>query len=151
MHTDSIKVKGTFELKLIDAVTGKVTYEYSDHNLYVDLGRSNIVHLLGGAATGHAITIIGVGLSGATPTTADTTLTSGYTKVLNSAGTVNVYTSTTIQFGYQFDTTEANGMNIREFGLFNSASVLCARKTLTVPIVKTSAFAIAGTWTLLVG
>lgn len=149
---DSLKLRGRFEMKCIEHGTGKVLYEYVDENLVVNLGRTNMVKLLGGDAAGLVVTKIGVGTGSTAATAADTGLTGAYVKLLNTAGTSNIYTLVSnvakVTFGYQFDTSEANGMSIQEFGLYNSASVLVARKVLSSAIAKNSSFAVSGTWTL---
>jgi len=145
---ETLKLKGVFSMRCIDKKTGNVLHEYTDNNLVVDLGRHAAVLLLGGSGSAAAVTQIGVGTSNTAATNADTALTSAFVKNLNTAGTVNTYTTNTVTFGYQIDTTEANGMTIWEFGLFTSSNVLVARKVLSSSIAKNSSFAIAGTWTL---
>ena len=150
MKKDSLKLKGRFTMQCLDKVTGKVLYEYVDDNLVVDLGRHATVLLLGGDPSAAAVTQIGVGTNNTAPTNADTSLTGLFIKALNTGSTVNTYTTNTVTFGYQIDTTEANGMTIWEFGLFTASSVLVAHKVLSASIIKNSSFAIAGTWTLTV-
>lgn len=147
-NNDTLKLKGKFFLQCIDKITGDVVHEYTDNNLIVDLGRHAAVLLLGGDPSASAATKIGVGTSNTAATNADTSLTGAFIKNLNTAGTVNAYTTNTVTFGYQVDTTEANGMTIWEFGLFTTSSVLIARKVLSSSIAKNNAFAIAGYWTL---
>lgn len=147
---DGVKLTGHFAMKCIEHGTGKVLYEYEDKNLVVTLGKTNLVKLMGGDPAGEVIDTIGVGTSNTAAAPGDTALTGAFTKALNTAGTVNIYTANTVKFGYQIDTTEANGTTIWEFGLLNTSGVLIARKVLSASIAKTSSFAIAGTWTLTV-
>jgi len=150
MKNDSVKLKGVFQMKCIEHGTGKILHEFEDNNLIVTLGQTATVYLLGADVSASPVTQIGVGTSNTPATIADTTLTGAFIKNLNTAGTVNTYTSNSVTFGYQFDTTEANGMTIWEFGLFTTSGVLVAHKVLSASIVKNSSFAIAGTWTITV-
>lgn len=150
MQNDSIKLRGIFRMQCIEHGTGKVLFEMEDNNLVVNTGRTNLVKLMGGDIAGEVVDTIGVGTSNTAATVSDTALTGAFTKALNTGGTSNIYTTNTVTFGYQIDTTEANGMTIWEFGLLNTSGVLIARKVLSASIAKTVSFAITGTWTLTV-
>ena len=149
----SIDTKGgVLRLRLID-LHGNVFREIEDFNLEVNLGKSNLVLLLGGDASGYPLAGIGVGTDNTPAAVTDTGLTGAFTKALNTGGTVMTYTSgspSTVTTGFKIDTTEAVGMTIWEFGLFDAGGNLNARKVLSTSIVKTNTFAIEGTWTITV-
>jgi hypothetical protein len=151
MNTDNIGVKGAVEIFVTDVETGEIVRTIREHNLVVNLGKSNICYLLGGSASGKVINQIGVGTGSFAATALDTLLHDVYRKPLNTDGTVNIYGTGTVTFGFNIHSGEANGMTIWEVGLFDAGNNLNARKVLSTPIVKSSSFAITGTWTLTIG
>lgn len=140
---DSIIATGTFNLHVYenDALIDTI----SEHNLVVTLGHQNMAKLIGGDAAGKKIEKIGVGTSSAPPAPENTALTGPFIKAVGGA----TYPDTqSVLFSFDIDNAEANGMTIREFGLFSSDNVLCARKVRTGEIIKTSAIRLVGTWKL---
>lgn len=150
MQNDGIKLRGIFRMQCVEKGTGKVLFEMEDNNLVVTTGKTNMVKLLGGDAAGELVDTIGVGTSNTAAAVGDTALTGSFTKALNTGGTSNVYGANSVTFGYEIETSEANGMTIWEFGLLNTSGILIARKVLSASIAKTVSFAITGTWTLTV-
>lgn len=151
MGNDGIQLRGVFKMRCIEHGTGKVLHEFEDNNLVVNTGRTNLVKLMGGDPAGVVVDTIAVGTSNTPASVSDTSLTGAFTKALNTGvGQANSYTTNTVTFEYQIDTTEANGMTIWEFGLMTGTGILIARKVLSASIAKTSSFAITGTWTLTV-
>lgn len=140
---DSIIATGTFNLQIYenDALIDTI----NEQNLVVTLGHQNMTKLIGGDAAGKKIEKIGVGTNGATPVAGDTALTSSFIKAIAGATYPDAQS---VLFSFDIDNSEANGMTIREFGLFNSDNVLCARKVRTGEIIKTSAIRLVGTWKL---
>lgn len=147
---DTLRLRGVFRMQCIEKGTGRVLHEFEDNNLVVTTGKTNMVKLLGGDAAGEVVDTIGVGTSNTAAAVGDTALTGAFTKALNTGGTSNVYGANSVRFGYEIETTEANGMTIWEFGLLNTSGILIARKVLSASIAKTSSFGIVGTWTLTV-
>jgi hypothetical protein len=137
-----LKAKGRFYMEVIDIASGEVIDRFDGKNLVVNSGILNVCHLLGGDASGHALTTIKVGTSPTAPALTDTTITGAFSKAIDSVAYVG---NNIVQFIYSIDGTEANGITIQEAGLFNSAGVLFARKTRSA-IVKTSAIALQGVW-----
>lgn len=114
-------------------------------NLVVTQGRTNLLKLFGGHADGKAITKVGVGTGNSAPSLPDTAITNGFVK---SIGGVSYPTATSITFSFNIASGEANGKNIKEFALFNSDDLLCARVVDSAGIEKTASIAIDGTWTI---
>lgn len=140
-----VKIKGIVTIRCVDT-NGKVIHEEIDNNLVVALGCENMAHLVFGDIGGNPIEKIGVGTDGTPPDVTDTGITGGYLKAINTGGTSTTFSANSGTCGFEFDTTEANGMTIAEMGLFVVGGVLFARKVLGTPIAKTSSFAITGTW-----
>lgn len=141
---ENIKATGSVFLQIRDADTGRLIEQSEEHNLVVNLGRKNVARLLGGDATGKAITQIAVGEGTAAPAKGDTDLTNKFTKAI---GSVSYPTDNSVQFNFEIGTADANGKNITELGLFNDNGVLFSRKTRAA-IAKTSAVVITGIWTI---
>lgn len=132
---------GMFHVDVIDSA-GNVIEVYEEKNLVVTLGKTNVTKLLGGDAAGKKISKIAIGTSNTAPAITDTTLTGMFSKNITS---VSYPDSNSVLFSWTLETTEGNGITIREFGLLNDDGVLCARKVRT-DIVKTSAVKLVGSW-----
>lgn len=143
---DGIKPKGRFTLLIIEARTGNILEQYEDNNLVVDLGRGNTAQLLAGASTGKRVNNIGVGINGTAPLATDTALTNAFIKNVDGYSFPN---PNEVLFSWTIETTEANGLNITEFGLLNDNGVLFARKVRSA-INKTTAIKLVGTWKITV-
>ena len=114
-----------------------------ENNLVVTLGKTNIAQLLGGHASGKKIEKIGIGTSSANATVSNTALTGAFIKAID---TVTYPDSQSVQFNFDIDNDEGNGITIREFGLYNSNNVLCARKVRTGEIAKSNLIRLVGSW-----
>lgn len=143
---ENITAKGSVLLMVTDTKTGKVIEQSEAHNLVVNLGKKNVARLIGGDATGKAVTKISVGEGTANPAVGDTALTNPFTKTVDA---VTFPTDNSVQFSFSLGSTEANGMNISELGLITAGNQLFSRKTRS-PIAKTSAVIITGLWTITV-
>ena len=141
MQNDFIKAVGEVSVTVYD--NNKPVARFEEKNLVVTLGKTNIAKLLGGDAAGHAITKIGVGTGSVAPTVGDSSLTAAFTKLLDS---VSYPDANSVLFHFDIGNADANGLNIVEFGLFNDADILFARKVRSEIITKTSAIRLVGTW-----
>lgn len=141
MDNDNLYATGMVTIRVYDG--NMLVQEVYESNLVVTLGKTNITHLLGGNAAGKRISHIAVGTNGAAAVIEDNTLTNMFSKLVDSATYPD---SLSVQFNFDIDNDEANGITIREFGLLNEDGVLCARKIRTGEIVKTSAIRILGSW-----
>jgi hypothetical protein len=139
---DKLKVSGEVSLKIYK---NNVLVEDSiDKNLVVTLGRTNLANLLGGG-DGFPISAFRVGTNATAPSAGDTSITDSFDKAI----TTTTYPSAgQVQFNFSLETSEANGINIAEFGLFDSDDIMFARKT-RAPIAKTSDIRIEGTWKII--
>lgn len=140
---DTLAPTGIFHVKAI-GTDGVILWEYTDKNLIVNLGRTGLARLLGGAATA-VVTKIAVGTNGTAPLLTDTALTGTFSKNLNAK---SYPVAGTLQCDWSLETTEANGMNIQEFGLLLTGDVLFSRKTRAV-IAKDNTFRLEGVWTII--
>lgn len=142
---DKIIAKGEVNIQVFE--NGKLIETMREKNLVVTLGRTNLAKLLGGDAAGKKIDKVSVGTSAVPAAITDTTITGAFTKAITSVSYPDV---NSVMFNFDIDNTEANGITIREFGLLNSDSVLCARKVRTTEIVKTDVIRLVGTWKITV-
>lgn len=123
---------------------GEVVEEVQGENLVVTGAQPVIAALLGGAA-GMALSHIGFGTDGTAPTAGDTTL-AGAVKV--ALGAVTYPASGEVRFAWLLNDATANGMAIREFGLYSADGTLVARKVRSTAIDKTDQITLEGEWTL---
>lgn len=145
LHDKHPSPTGIFDLKVWR--DGRLIDSYRDENLIVDPGRNAVTRLLGGDGAGLWIAKIGFGI-GATPADPSNSALSGaFIKDLDA----HTYpTNTSVSFSFSLLATEANGLQISEFGLITASGVLFARKVRTAgPLTKDSDLALSGSWTLL--
>lgn len=138
---DKIFARGAVNIQVFEH--GKLIGTIEENNLVVTLGKTNITKLLGGNAAGKAITKVGVGENDISADVTDNALTNAFTKDISS---VTYPDGQSVMFHFDIDNTEANGLTIREFGLFNADDVLFARKVRNAEIIKTNAIRLVGTW-----
>ena len=140
---ESLLMRG--ELKVNVYENEKLINSLSENNMVVTLGKTNIAKLLGGDAAGKKIDQISVGTSNTSTAVGDSAITGAFTKAILS---VAYPSAQSIQFNFEIENDEANGMTIREFGLLNTDDVLFARKVRGTDIIKTSAIRLVGSWTI---
>ena len=120
---------------------GEIIREEDDHNLIVTGGRAKLARLMGGSYDGH-ISQVGVG-EGTNPVSeSDTSLTNGVLVNIESA----VYEGTSVKFNFCVGTGQANGLNVREFGLFFADGTMFSRRVRQSVIGKESDIEITGYW-----
>lgn len=117
--------------------------EEAGENLVVDLSKQTLARLLGGDVANRSVTKIGFGTSGSAPAAGNTSLTDAYVKALTS---VSYPATNSVEFAFSLGTSEANGKEIREFGLLTAGNMLFARKVRAGAIHKDSDISISGTW-----
>lgn len=139
---DFANLTGIFELKII---RNNKTEIYKDENMIMNVAKDALAKLIGGDGSGKVITKIGFGTNGNGPTPDDIQLTNAYVKSLSG----HTYPQTGhVRFTFNLATTEANGKQIREFGLICSDDTLFARKTRGV-IEKSDDISLEGSWTII--
>lgn len=139
--TDTLtNYSGRLNLKIYK--NGKLIDEDKGHNLIVTTGKEMLAGLLGGSKTGKYITSIGVGTSATDPNTADTSITNAYMVPVSSVE----YTGTTVKFNFAIGNSDANGMAIREYGLFFSDGSIMSRRVRQSVIGKEADISITGYW-----
>lgn len=135
--------RGIFELNV--KINGRIVEHYLDKNLIVDEARPSLAHLVGGDGIGKNINRIGFGINPAMPAPGNTALTGAYIKGFVSH---NYPSPGRVQFVWTLATTEANGINIAEFGLLCADGSLFARKSRGV-IAKDADMSLDGSWTII--
>jgi hypothetical protein len=140
---DTLIASGQFKVDVFEGE--KLKYSVIENNLVVTLGKTNLTKLLGGDAAGKKVEKISVGTNNTGTLVGDTAITGAFTKALLS---VSYPSAQSVQFNFEIENGEANGMTIREFGLLNTDNVLFARKVRGTDIVKTSAIRLVGSWTI---
>lgn len=124
--------------------SGQVFERWRDDNLVVDGARQMLAELVAGDGAGESITQIGFGTSDTPATPDDTSLTAAYVRNLVD----HSYPEPgQVQFEFALNTSEANGITIKEFGLITSSGALFSRK-VRGGIEKNDDISLAGVWTI---
>ena len=143
-NSQPLRILGIFNLQIFEH--GRLIAQESNHNLVVNSGLTAIADMLRGITTGRAIANIGFGTNG-NPTLATTTaLTSPFLKPYTL---ISQPTPGRLEVDWTLALTEANGLDIREFGLVLANGTLLARKNRDL-LQKTSALTLQGKWIILI-
>jgi hypothetical protein len=160
--TDLINVQGILSVTAIDR-QGNIVDHFIDGNMIMSVAKETLAHLIGGDVTGKSVTKIALGNSDTTPSPDNTSIggiiTTNLSSGLNTANSISVaYLKTLsghtypsagrIAFNWALDYGEANGLEIREYGLICSDLSMFARKTRGV-ITKGSDLSVSGVWTII--
>lgn len=140
---EKFKPKGRVYMEVRDARTGELIERWEHDNLIVNGGLAAMARLCGSADQTKEVDTIGVGDDGTTAAGTDTALSNPFTRALSGVS----YGGTNVVFSYQIGQNDANGLTIREFGLFCNDGTLFSR-IVRNPIVKTNQITISGTWTI---
>lgn len=132
-------LRGSVHLEVRKA--GRLVEVETDHNLIVAVGRAKLAKLLGGGYSGH-ITQIGVGTGSAAAADGDTALTDAVMIPLDSTE----YDGAKVKFNFTIGTGTANGINIREFGLFFADGTMFSHRVRKSVIGKEDDLKITGYW-----
>ena len=139
MKDQAHEMHGTVHLEIYKK--GKLVNEETEHNLIVKVGRTQLAKLLGGGYTGH-ITQVGVGTGASAAADTDTTLTNAVLVPIKSAS----YSEAKVRFNFEIGTSQANGVQIREFGLFFADKTMFAHRVRKSVIGKEDDIKITGSW-----
>ena len=142
-------LKGVLAYKVYKHVGGEriLIEEVIDNNLIVDMAREQMAHLIAGdTVANRKMAKIGFGLNGNDAVVADEGLLSAFIKNLDG---YEFPVRTQVRFNWSLSISEANGMAIREFGLFMLNNALFARRTRNTPLNKESDISLEGTWTII--
>lgn len=135
-----ISCKGVLHLDIYR--NGKLVDSDEGNNLVIDMGRSILAGMLGGQDAGRFITHIGVGTGSTPPDNGNTGLTSQYLIKTDST----TYDGKNVRFNFTIGNGDANGLSIREYGLFFNDGRLFSRRVRTSTIGKESDIEIKGYW-----
>lgn len=137
-------IEGRLHLKVVRG--GEVVEDWQDHNLIMDAARPRIRDLCSGEMHGAFISYLGVG-EGQKPVSAtDTTLTNCVVVPFSNVGKPD---ASTARFGFLIGTDVANGLAIREFGLFCGDGTLFAKRVRDRVIEKDADVSIFGYWDII--
>ena len=114
-----------------------------DHNLVVNVGRTRLAELISGKSTAY-ITQIGFGTGVNNPDLADTALENQLLMAITSSNVEGQ----SVTFNWYLGEGDANGMDIREFGLFTSDGVMVTHQQRGKVIGKWSDITIEGQYIL---
>ena len=132
-------MRGSVELKIYR--NGVLEEIEREHNLIVTAGRSKLAKMLGGGYAG-GINRVGVG-TGSTPA-ADTD--KGLTSPVYIPVKSVEYSTAKVRFNFVIGTSDANGVNIRELGLFFADNTMFSRRVRKSVIGKEADLQITGYW-----
>lgn len=139
MKDTAPRLRGAVELKIYkNGVLKEVDH---DHNLIVMAGRTKLARLLGGGYAGH-IDRIGVGTGSAPAADGDTGLTGTVYIPVSSVE----YSAGKVRFNFTIGTDQANGLAIRELGLFFGDGTIFSRRVRKSVIGKENDIQITGYW-----
>lgn len=139
MKDTAPRLRGAVELKIYkNGVLKEVDH---DHNLIVMAGRTKLARLLGGGYAGH-IDRIGVGTGSAPAADGDTGLTGAVYIPVSSVE----YSAGKVRFNFTIGTDQANGLAIRELGLFFGDGTIFSRRVRKSVIGKENDIQITGYW-----
>lgn len=122
---------------------GRVVEEWNDHNLIMDAARPRIRDLCSGEMTNTFISHLGVGEGQRAATPTDTSLERCVMVPFSNVGKPD---ATTARFGFLIGPDIANGLAIREFGLFCGDGILFAKRVRDRVIEKDADVSIFGYW-----
>lgn len=121
---------------------GKQVLRWGGDNLVVASSRDALARLVAGLGAAKTIKYIGFGTSAKSASPDDVGITDPYYVELGAA----IFPATGhVQFPWVLREEQANGMVIREFGLFTADKTLFARKVRAEPIAKTD-LELEGEW-----
>lgn len=134
-------------LEIVVKRRGKVIERDGEHNLIVNVARTNMARLLAGEGENRIINRVAVGTNGATPSPDDTKITNAFVKPISG---FTYPTPTSVRFDFTILEHEANGLAIVEFGLIAADGSLFARRTRNGKVIEKEAdLEIDGYWTIL--
>ncbi len=138
--------RGAFALKVY--YRGRLIESGRGDNLIVAAASEPLARLLAGEGQGQAATKIGFGISATAALESDTALVGAYIKPL--AGH-DYPAAGRVRFRWALGPAEANGKQIREFGLLAEDGTLIARKVRPAGamIEKSADLSLTGTWTII--
>lgn len=122
---------------------GKVVDEFGDHNLVVDSGRTRLAELAAGKSDRY-ITQIGVGSGHEAEDGGDTILENQQLFPLSSSSV----DGRDARFDFVIGENDANGLAIREFGLFCSDNTMFTHRVRHGVIEKENDIELHGYWIL---
>jgi hypothetical protein len=134
-------IHGWFRMKVYRR--GVLAEEWEERNLVVNSGRALVTRLITGGGNGVYINRIAFGTSGNIPVPPDGEITAPFIKAIDG---VSYPAFNQALIDWSLATTEANGMEIREFGLVCTDGALFARRTRQKVLYKESDIAIEGQW-----
>lgn len=135
-------VKGTLEMTIHRR--GQPDEHVVEHNIVVDGGRNRLARLISGTSI-KGVTQIGFGTGDTIPKLSDTSLTNQFCV---NVVRIEVEGNDAIFKWSLNERQPAEGMDIREFGLFTSDGVMVTRLVRAKVIGKDSDMTIDGTYTL---
>lgn len=121
---------------------GKLIDVDDDHNVVVNGGRAMLAGVLGGRDMGNFITHVGVGTSATAAAETDTDLVGKVLIAISGA----TYDGAKVRFNFTIGSGQANGLTIRELGLFFSNGTMFSRRVRKSAIGKEDDIEIAGYW-----
>ncbi|ASF48504.1 hypothetical protein [Methylovulum psychrotolerans] len=144
MRDSLLRPQGRFVLEVFR--DGQLCERVDEPNLIVVGYQAMLAQLLGSGLAGQwAVSQIGFGTSGVTPTFQQTVLANGFVKAVDG---VAYPAANKVEFAFSLDAGEANGKAIFEFGLLAGNGTLFARKVRTQALAKTGDISLSGRWSI---
>lgn len=141
--TDSAQICG--RLRIWVRKNGELVERFDEHNLIVDGAKVAMAHLAGGDIGSRSISKVAFGTNGTAPAASDEAITEPYEKDVDS---VEYPQDGQVTFHFSLGSSEANGKQIREFGLLCADGTLFARRIRSEALAKEQDITIDGEWTI---
>lgn len=138
-----LRVRVNVRVEVFDQATGRRARAWHAHNLTVDVGLNLLRDLLYGDPP-DPITACAVGTSGAAPAAGQTALLA---EVFRGVLAQRTKSAKTLTIRFALSSQQANGVTIREAGLFTTGGIMFARVT-PEEYAKTVAQSVLYTWTI---
>ncbi|MCL2610798.1 MAG: hypothetical protein FWE02_03870 [Defluviitaleaceae bacterium] len=142
---DRLKITGIFHLKVF--VDGVLKNEFTQKNMVVNRGRTNIVESLAEETTGNWIDRIAIGFSVDPPMPTDTIIAEAFIKPIDRFEYLGVGQ---VRFHWELLPEENNGAQLNNYGLVTENGTLFARWFEEEVIPKRQNVHLIGHWTIII-
>jgi hypothetical protein len=123
--------------------SGIAVEQFGEDNLIVDGARLQMARLVAGDVSGRSIDRIAVGTSGGIPAVSDSEIANPFVKAVDG---FDYPADGQVRIRWKLLVSEANGKEIREFGLLTADGTLFARRVREKPVFKEPDISVEGEW-----
>ena len=140
---NGMELSGRIEFQIIDANTGKLIDEFTEHNIITDIGYNSVAKMLAGEQNLHIDRII-IGENYAPPAATDTVNTISDNQLVLPFSSIEHPDEFSVRFNFRIFGHVGNGISMVEFGLLTADGRLFSRLVRTQIIEKSDQVEILG-------